>query len=183
MHGLGAGRGEWQKFSGAAASHGAGVLAFDARGHGESGGGRYQDFKTAKAWAAILQDFDAAFVRLAAKGVSENRIILGGASVGANLAVHAALKHPRIRSLLLLSPGKVYAGISLEPALHHVSRPIFIATARADQYSYASAGAAVVMAGDPKPVFMETLQGHGVGMFDGEEGFAFLLTVLAAVLE
>ncbi len=171
MHGLGAGRGEWQKFSAAASGLGAGVFAFDARGHGESEGGNYRDFKTVGAWAAIINDFEASFNWLKEKGVSEDRIVLGGASLGANLAVHVGLKHPKVRKLLLLSPGQVYAGIPLQPALHHLTRPIVIAAAKADRYSYDSVGSAVVMAKEPKPAFLETLKGHGVGMFDGDEEF------------
>jgi len=183
MHGLGAGRGEWKQFSVGVAARGAGVLAFDARGHGESGGGNYKEFKTVGSWASILNDFDAAFSWLATKGISEDRIVLGGASLGANLSVHAGLKHPKVRLLLLLSPGQIYAGIPLQPALHHISRPIIIAAARSDQYSYASSGSAVVMSGDPKPTFLETQSGHGVGMFNGEIGKGFLDKIIEEALK
>jgi alpha-beta hydrolase superfamily lysophospholipase len=178
MHGLGAGRGEWDAFARAAARRGWGTLAFDARGHGDSGGGSYADFKTADSWAAILADFDGALAWLEANGVARDRIVLGGASVGANLALHAALRHSEVPSLMLLSPGWVYAGIPLHPALARAGRKTIVAAAPSDGYAYESSGRAIVLAPEPKPVFLEGTAGHGVGMFSGEAGAAFLEAVL-----
>lgn len=180
MHGLGAGRGEWDAFTRAAAKRGWGVFAFDARGHGESGGPSYETFRTAEAWAAILGDFDAALAWLKERGVPEGRVVLGGASVGSNLALHAALRHPGVGRVLLLSPGWVYAGIPLYPAIAELKRPVVIAAAPPDAYAYQSAGRAIVLLPEPKPVFLEGKEGHGVGMFNGAGGPEFLERVLDA---
>ncbi|OIO09015.1 MAG: hypothetical protein AUJ52_07255 [Elusimicrobia bacterium CG1_02_63_36] len=180
MHGLGAGRGEWERFTRSAAKRGWGVLAFDARGHGDSGGPSYETFRTAESWAALLADFDAAMLWLRAQGVSEQRVVLGGASLGANLALHAALRRPAVARVLLLSPGWVYAGIPLYPAIAQLKRSAVIAASPPDQFSHQSSVRAIVLSPDPKPLFLEGKSGHGVGLFEGAEGSVFLERVLDA---
>ncbi len=89
------------------------VLAIDLRGHGESGGGPngYKSFSDAQRQASIL-DVEVAAEFLKSKGIGE--LYLGGASIGANLALWYAAEHTDVRAAFLLSPGLDYRGIKTE---------------------------------------------------------------------
>ena len=78
MHGLGAGRGEWKPWTSSLTARGYGVFAFDARGHGESGGADFKTFQSAAAWRAVAGDFHAAKDFLYRGGVARGRLVFGG---------------------------------------------------------------------------------------------------------
>jgi pimeloyl-ACP methyl ester carboxylesterase len=83
------------------------VIAYDARGHGESDpapeGGSYD-------YPELVGDLEA----LVAEEVGENRFVLAGHSMGAHTAVAYALRHPeRVAGLVAIGPtytGTVAAG-------------------------------------------------------------------------
>jgi len=84
------------------------VLAFDFRGFGGSRAGDYTDFAANR--QRIIErmpgDVDAALSFLTSQGTSNNRALgVVGGSCGVNQAVHAARRHPEIRTLVLLSGG------------------------------------------------------------------------------
>ncbi len=89
------------------------VLAIDLRGHGASDGGPngYKIFSDAQHQSGI-NDVDAAVMFLKEKGITE--IHLGGASIGANLALWYLAEHLEIKSAILLSAGLDYRGVKTE---------------------------------------------------------------------
>ena len=84
------------------------VLAFDFRGFGGSRAGDYTDFAAnrQRIIERMPDDVDAALSFLTSQGTSNNRALgVVGGSCGVNQAVHAARRHPEIRTLVLLSGG------------------------------------------------------------------------------
>ncbi|TBR23385.1 alpha/beta fold hydrolase [bacterium] len=174
LHGLGAGRGEWRTFQARAAAAGWGTLAVDMRGHGESGGPRYDTFRTPAAWLALEADARAAMDWLAkSRHVAPERVALAGASLGANIAARTAVDEPRSPLLVLLSPGWSYQGVTLPDAVAACGRPIVFAAAAEDAYAFKSAQEALRLAKRPESVFLRAAHGHGVGMLDGDANKAF----------
>ncbi|MFH2203591.1 MAG: alpha/beta fold hydrolase [Elusimicrobiota bacterium] len=167
LHGLGAGRGEWRVFQATLAARGYGSLALDARGHGESGGASYRTFASSAAWIAIEKDLDAAVGFLARRGVTEERIVLAGASIGANLCLHAAARRAVVPFVILLSPGINYQGVYLEPSARKFRRPIVAAAARDDPYAYKTLFLLHDWARGRQSALLSARSGHGVGLLEG----------------
>ena len=178
LHGLGSGKSEWFPFVDKVVAQGQGVLVYDARGHGESTlqdkqGIYYQNFHTGgpgSEWNHMVQDLDSA-VRWAKKqpGVGMARVAVGGASLGANVALVYASQHPEVPALMLLSPGLEYAGIQTPEAYQHYgARPLFLAASPKDAYAYATVQYFARQRGDPALRFHAGQnEEHGVHMLHG----------------
>ncbi len=105
-------------------------LAIDLRGHGASEGGPngYKEFSDAEHQDSI-RDVDAAIDILHGIGVRDDRIVLIGASIGANLALQYASQHRAISCVVAISPGADYHGIVTKPFIEVFSenkRVLFI---------------------------------------------------------
>lgn len=184
LHGLGAGRGEWRAFQARAAGLGWGTLAVDMRGHGESGGGKYTEFRTPAHWLALEGDARAAVEWLAKeRHVAPERVVLAGASLGANIAARAAADEPRVPLALLLSPGWNYQGVTLPDAVAASGRPFVFAAAAEDAYAFKSAQEALRLAKRPESVFLRAAHGHGVGMLDGDDNKPFAADLFRRLAE
>jgi dienelactone hydrolase len=162
-HGVGSSKAEWAGFTQRLEAKGVGTLALDLRGHDESkagpkGSGDYTTFDAAGEWPLAVADLQAAADWLKARGVAEDRIALGGASIGANLASAAAESRPKTPFLVLLSPGPDYRGIRLrKPA----TRTLAGASA-GDEYAFRTLKP---LAAVPGVETFEAPSGHGVQMF------------------
>jgi dienelactone hydrolase len=119
----------WVDFAVAAQAQGFGVLLPDRRGSGSSPGEQVFDER---------QDLDveAAYTWLASRPeIDPNRLEIGGASLGANLALRAGARHPEVQAVAMLSPGMLLWEIGIsEAAQAYGSRPVFLASATDDQY-------------------------------------------------
>ena len=110
VHGLDGNKESWQAFATAAQKAGYAVLAFDIRGHGESGGGKFHD--------QMVQDLDAALNWMANRPeINGDRLGIVGATLGANLALREGSLNPKVKSVVMLSPGLDYEGITTVDAL------------------------------------------------------------------
>lgn len=105
LHMMPADRKSWQEFAEKLSAGGYHVLAIDLRGHGESGGGDYHNFSD-KDHQASIQDVQGAVKYLEKHGVTE--IMLGGASIGANLTVQFMAANQNIPKGFALSAGLDY---------------------------------------------------------------------------
>src|SRR5262249_7096568 len=115
LHGLGSVKEEWEPFANKLVMEGNGAFLYDARGHHESNqlsNGRTIDYKDwhnagpGTPWSEMPGDLESAISLLEKQyHVSEKQIALGGASLGANVALVVASKHPEVPALVLLSPG------------------------------------------------------------------------------
>ncbi|MFI5348280.1 MAG: alpha/beta hydrolase [Elusimicrobiota bacterium] len=162
-HGVAASKAEWAGFTQRLALKGVGSLAFDLRGHADSklgpqGPRDYTDFDATNEWPKAAGDFAAAADWLKSRGVAEEKIALGGASIGANLASVAAAGKPKTPFLLLLSAGPDYRGVKLRKpqtrTLAGASPP--------DQYAYQ---VLKPLAAVPGVETFEAPAGHGAQMF------------------
>lgn len=88
------------------------VLAIDLRGHGESSWGPegYKKFTDEEHQKSIL-DVEAGVEFFKTLGFDLKDIIIGGASIGANLALWYASENYNIKKIFCLSPGLNYRGI------------------------------------------------------------------------
>lgn len=108
LHMMPADRKSWQGFAEKLCAAGYHVLAIDLRGHGESGGGDYHNFSD-KDHQASIEDVQGAVKYLEEQGVAE--VVLGGASIGANLTVQFMAANQNIRKGFALSAGLDYYGV------------------------------------------------------------------------
>ena len=175
-HGLGSNRAEWGPLEAELAKKGYGYLSLDFRGHGGSliCGGAPADYKTfdAAVWSSLSEDIKAAGVFLRTKGIASGKLILCGASIGANLSLKAVREGLRPAGVILLSPGLVYVGVgAVEFFKTDSGIPVFIAASRSDDYAWQSSVYLAEQAdiSGIRAVFRAGAGGHGVQMFAAEE--------------
>ena len=98
----------WDGLAAQLAAAGISVLTLDYRGYGESEGKAPKDLPRAEAIKVSNEkwpsDVDVAYSYLVSQpGVNAKIVGAGGASCGVNLAIHLAMRHPEVKSLVLLS--------------------------------------------------------------------------------
>ncbi|HEX4047312.1 MAG TPA: alpha/beta fold hydrolase [Elusimicrobiota bacterium] len=162
-HGVGSSKAEWAGFTQRLAEKGVGTLAVDLRGHDESkrgpkGAGDYTTFDATGEWPLAVGDLEAAAAWLKARGFPDDRIALGGASIGANLASVAAAERPKTPFLLLLSAGPDYRGVRLR-------KPETKTLAGASPPDVYADRTLVPLGAVPGVETFEAPAGHGVQMF------------------
>src|SRR5882724_2342620 len=101
----------WDGLAAQLVSAGINVMTMDFRGFGESGGVAPFKLPTPQEAARVIStvwhdDVDMALKYLESQpGVNREMIGVGGASCGVDQAVHAAMRHSEVKSLVLLSEG------------------------------------------------------------------------------
>jgi len=149
LHGLGSVKEEWTPLVSKLVAAGQAVCLVDLRGHGKStqrldgSGISYQQFREIgpkSQWSKMIADVDPVLDQFAkASGLPRERIGIGGASLGANIALNAAAADRRIPALILLSPGLEYAGIRSVGVFEQLQRrPVFMAASPGDGYAFSS---------------------------------------------
>jgi dienelactone hydrolase len=126
----------WYGLADQLAAAGINVLALDYRGFGESGGVPHEKATQQEAVAEQAKwpgDIDVAFQYLQSQpGVSRDVIGVGGASCGVGNSVATAMRHPEVRSMVLLSGNTNYAGRQFLRNDNKV--PAFFAYAEDDEF-------------------------------------------------
>jgi pimeloyl-ACP methyl ester carboxylesterase len=155
----------WQKFATTAQQDGYAVLAIDLRGHGESSGESYDydampvDVATALNWLTNRPE------------IAADRIGLVGASIGANLVLNAAGNDTNIKSVILLSPGLDYSGITANAALaSYDKRPVMFVAAENDTYSADSARTLNSLALGQHQLQIYPGNDHGTALLNAQAG-------------
>lgn len=166
VHMLHRSRRDWEGLAPRLAEAGIGALAFDLRGHGESGG-------SAASLSAMVADLKAARRFVASRfDVVQGRVGLLGASVGANLAVLEAADDPGVTSLALLSPSLDYRGLRIEPAMRkYGKRPALLVASDDDPYAQRSVRD-LQKGASGREVMRLTAAGHGTMMLFSDVGLA-----------
>lgn len=163
----------WDDLAERLAASGINVLTVDFRGYGESGGKGPDKVSSVQEADQIVKeqwpaDVDLAFRYLQTQpSVNRGVIGAGGASCGVNQAVQLALRHPEVRSLVLLSETTDHSGRQF---LHNSPNlPLFLAAADDD---FNDPGVVEIMqwlydvSPDPANKFVHySVGGHGVVMF------------------
>ena len=156
------------------------VLAIDLRGHGQSqvGPDGYRNFSDQDHQASIL-DVEAAADFLKSKGVES--LYIGGASLGANLALWYTVKHPKVKAVFLLSPGFDYRGIEARPLASSLNsgQAVFMAGSTGDIRSSGLSAAEMVSElyrlvpdGVKKKKVAVDGQYHGTDMLGGDKSLS-----------
>ncbi|MBK8576502.1 MAG: alpha/beta fold hydrolase [Elusimicrobia bacterium] len=183
LHGLGSHRGEWAPLIQRTTPRGWGTLAYDLRGHGQSRrtiAGQTIHFeepengRDAAFWKYLPKDLEQVVAALEKKtGTERAKIVLIGASLGANTVLDAGTHLKGLKALVLLSPGLDYAGILTEEPMKNLTTPTLMIAAQPDLYAFTSCQRLKTLAPPGlltwTPLAQGTPQGaHGVQLFNGK---------------
>lgn len=173
LHSLSSSRWEWKEYPRHLLNAGYAVLAIDMRGHGES----VYKGKTLNVWRQFddaswqkLADDPQVFLDHIAQQpdfnmVNTHSVGIIGASLGANVGVNYASKHPQtVKALVLLSPGLEYHGIETFTPLTHYENPVYFLASSDDAYSADSVKRLYKFALGKKKIKIFEDLGHGVDM-------------------
>ncbi|HTV66355.1 MAG TPA: alpha/beta fold hydrolase [Bryocella sp.] len=160
----------WDGLAQQLSAAGINVLTLDYRGFGESAGVPHdkatpQELNDEQAkWP---RDIDAAYEYLVSQpGVERDAIGVGGASCGVNNSIQTAIRHPEVRSLVLLSGNTNYDGRQL--LRHDTKMPVFLAYADDDEFKptiVAVQWLYEITADPDKKLVSYTKGGHGADIF------------------
>lgn len=139
LHSRGQNRGVWSRFADSLKHWGYGHLALDFRGHGFSitqpSGSTvtYKSFSRTgmdNQFNKMTRDVEAAIQYLSEQGVPEEKIILIGAGLGANVAIKVAALYRSIPMIAVLSPSlNAYRDVlTVNPLRVYGKRPILLIT-------------------------------------------------------
>lgn len=165
-------RSTWDDFARAAAEEGVATLAIDPRGHGASANptGRPPAEWGGREWLGVLTDIQAARRFLIERGHRPERIVLVGASIGASLALEAAVADETVAGLALLSLSTNLSGQGPgESIVRYGDRPLFVAFSLDDSQFAESSARMFLAARGPAEVRRYRRAGHGTDMFGGED--------------
>lgn len=165
VHMLGRSAEDWAYLSAKLAAADFQVIAPDLRGHGTS----TATLKTATDadYPNMVQDIAASLAWLRAQGVTEVTCV--GASIGANLCVQAASADEGVNSLVLLSPGLNYKGVTSGDALTlYGNRPVLLVASKDDAYAARSVTLLDEAAKGQKSLLLFEEAGHGTKMLNRE---------------
>lgn len=169
LHMLGNDRTSWDDFARQLTSSSYAVFAVDMRGHGDTGGSR--DFKQA------VDDLQRVWRYFTARSdVDAKRTAIVGASIGANMALITGALQPAIRTVVLLSPGLDYRGVTTAGAIaDYGNRPVLIVASMEDIYAADSSRQLEQLATGESQLVMYEGAGHGTNMFGPEPQLADLI--------
>jgi alpha-beta hydrolase superfamily lysophospholipase len=134
LHELSKNKETWDDFAIKLTQQGYKIIAIDLRGHGKSD----LDFKSFNSndYINMALDVEEANNFLREKGA--NKISIIGASIGANLALNYVTQSDDIQTIILLSPGEDYRGVTTLDKISRFSKPILIVSSKEDKYAFES---------------------------------------------
>jgi len=172
-------RKSWDGLATQLAAAGISVLALDFRGYGDSEGKAPKDLPQDEGVKVLNEkwpgDVDVAYDYLVSQpGVNAHIVGAGGASCGVNQTIHLAIRHPEVKSLVLLSGNADREGRTFLSASEKM--PVLLSAAKDD------AGAVELMewlyslSTNPGTKFVEYPNGgHGVNIFAAHKDLPILI--------
>jgi dienelactone hydrolase len=162
LHMLGSSRADWVDFANTLASNCYAALAVDMRGHGDTQG--------EVDWTKALEDLQNGLQYLENRPeINGSMVAITGASIGANMALRTAAVQPEVKTVVLLSPGLDYAGVTTEDALaQYGERPILIIASEEDTYAASSSQTLASQALGLVNLKMYQGAGHGTAILTNE---------------
>jgi pimeloyl-ACP methyl ester carboxylesterase len=151
------------------------VLAIDLPGHGESRtrvDGQNMDFRrfTQNDWAQCIDDINKVIWDMQnlpgaeAKQIDSQRIVIVGASVGANLALAVGARNKRVQAVVMLSPGMGFVSGPADATLREFNRPVLLVAGNDDVFSR-DACKILSQASAKAKLRLFDRAGHGTDMF------------------
>ncbi len=172
VHMLSRNRNDWHGLPDRLRDAGITALAIDLRGHGGSSG-------SAGDLTAMIQDVRAATQWLATRpNVRPDAIGVVGASLGASLALLAAVDLPQVRVIGLLSPSLDYRGLRTDTALvkRLGSRALWLAASSEDPLALRTLRDMAADTSGPREQVVSSAAAHGTVLLerDGDVGRALV---------
>ncbi len=172
IHMLTRNKGDWDSLANRIQDAGITALAIDLRGHGGSSG-------SPQALPAMVQDVRAAVQWLSARqGVRPGAIGIVGASLGASLALLAAVDLPMVRAIGLVSPSLDYRGLRTDTGLLKKigARSIWLAASADDPLALRTLRDFASEPSGPREQMVSSHAGHGTSLLtaDHEVGRALV---------
>jgi pyridoxine 5-phosphate synthase len=168
VHMLSRNKSDWREWPDRIRDAGISVLALDLRGHGGSSG-------SAGELPPMIQDVRAAVQWLAARSsVRPDAIAIVGASLGASLALLAAVELPAVRALGLLSPSLDYRGLRTDTGLIRRlgARKLWLSASSEDPLALRTLRDFAAENSGPREQMVSSAAAHGTMLLerDGEVG-------------
>jgi pyridoxine 5-phosphate synthase len=168
VHMLSKSRGEWRDLPDRIRDAGITALTIDLRGHGQTSGSA-QDFQ------GMVKDVRAAAQWLATRpNVRGDAVAIVGASLGASLALLAAVEVPQARALALLSPSLDYRGLRTDTALvkRLGSRSIWLAASAEDPLALRTVRDFAAEPSGPREQHVSSAVAHGTVLLERDSDLA-----------
>ena len=162
VHMLAKNKDEWRDLPDRIRDTGITALTIDLRGHGQSSG-------SAQDLPAMMQDVRAAARWLATRpNVRSEAIAIVGASLGASLALLAAVDLPQVRALALLSPSLDYRGLRTDVGLikRLGARSIWLAASAEDPLALRTLRDMAAEPSGPREQHVSSSVAHGTAILD-----------------
>ncbi len=164
IHMLTRNKGDWDNLANRIQDAGITALAIDLRGHGSSSG-------SSRALPEMVQDVRAAVQWLSVRqGVRPGAIGLVGASLGASLALLAAVDLPSVRAIGLVSPSLDYRGLRTDTGLlkRIGARPIWLAASAGDPLALRTLRNFANEPSGPREQLVSSATGHGTALLGAD---------------
>jgi pimeloyl-ACP methyl ester carboxylesterase len=160
LHMLRRSKSDWDSIAKWLQTNGYTVIVPDLRGHGQSAG-NWEQF-TPEDFNKMTYDVAAVKSVLQNEGADTKKLAIIGASIGANIAFNYAAGDQDVRTIILLSPGMEYRGVSV--ASTKFNKPFLVVASKDDEYSAQSAQA-IIQSNPTAQILMYEDAGHGTNMF------------------
>jgi alpha-beta hydrolase superfamily lysophospholipase len=168
VHMLSRSKADWDALAQELERRGITALAIDLRGHGASGG-------TAGSLSEMVQDVRAAVQWLAARPtVRPDAVGMVGASLGANLALLAAVEQPVVRVVAAVSPSLDYRGLRVSPDVMRKlgDRGIWLAASTEDPFALRTLKELTENTPVPRDQQLSTVAAHGTALLAQDPSLA-----------
>lgn len=172
LHMMPATKESWRSLIAELVARGISCLAVDQRGHGSSQGGPkgYQAFSEAEQQAKKF-DVEAGFEELASRGFVAEKMVMVGASIGANLSIRYLSEHAEVPLCVAMSPGLNYRGVATGGAIIKLQSPqkvLLMVSTEDDRESLASCQELNRLAPTQTELWTFSGLGHGTDMFTND---------------